>query len=69
MLIVLTQQNCPSCENIKRALTLNGIPFREVSATSEEGKMLIKNYNIRSAGTIISEEKNSVVKLADLLEG
>lgn len=69
MLIVLTQPNCPSCENTKRLLQANNIEFREVLASSEEGRAFVKKYNVRSAGTIISEEKGAIVSLSELLEG
>lgn len=69
MFIVLTMQNCPSCTNTKRLLAQKGIQFREVDVSTEEGKALVKQYKVLSAGTIISEEDAKVVKLASLLEG
>lgn len=64
--IVLTSPCCGRCMVIKNILTSKGIPFREVSADSEEGKRYVKVFDIRSAGVVIDVNTQKLIEIINL---
>jgi hypothetical protein len=46
---------------VKTILKQKGYNFEEISINSEEGKDLISQFNIQSAGTVVDTDKNEVI--------
>lgn len=63
---VLVSDNCPKCEIVKQRLGEQS-DVEYVSSETPEGKQLIREYRIRSAGTIVDIENKQIVELSKIL--
>ena len=63
---VITSSNCPSCETLKKQLTLKDVDFNTVGMLSREGMSLVKEHGFRSVPQLIVG--GSVVVPSEFLE-
>lgn len=63
---IMVAASCGRCMVAKKMLTEKGIQYAEVNVRTEEGQSLVKQFDIKAAGTIIDLHAGRVVELNDI---
>lgn len=60
--VIITTDHCLKCRRKKVMYEEMNLPLREIKANSEEGKTLIKKFNIKNAGVILDLDKERILE-------